>query len=169
KPTPAASARPKRLAAPVIPAGYGVRSVFNARLAVPSHYLNHDPKDGYRLIFMKPPGQQDEQIIVCNREDMPEAPRGAAARAEFWKERFLSNPGLRNTRVSIKTVTVNGRAAKMLTVNFEGDDGRIWHKMEMYYSGPEGEWKIVSDFEMASHSEKVNDSIFMNAIRTFRV
>jgi hypothetical protein len=149
-----------------IPPGYVLRSALGARLAVPSHYIAKP--DGTCHILWEPPGKQDEQIIVCSQESR-DAPKGAAARASFWAGRFKSNPILHDVQVTIADVKVNGRAAKALTVIFRGDDGRIWRKQEMYYSGPEGEWKIIIDYEVSTYSERVNQSLFLTAIRTFRV
>jgi hypothetical protein len=111
----------------------------------------------------------NRQLIVCSHEDSPDVPKGAAARAAYWKKHFLSNPNMQNVKVSISDVTVNGRAAKALTVLYRSSDNFYWRKQEMYYSGPEGEWKIVADYQVESYSDGVDESLFRTAIKTFRV
>jgi hypothetical protein len=148
-----------------------LRTVFAARLAVPSGYLSSQP-DNYRYMFKAPAWQQDTQIIqiyVCSHEDSPDAPSGAAARAAYWKQRFLSDPNLHDPEIDVVDVTVNGRAAKVLTMIFRDKDNYVRGKQEMYYSGSEGEWKIVIDYRLESYNDKIDQSTFRNAIRTFRV
>jgi serine/threonine protein kinase len=167
KPTPRFTS-PRRSTGATVPAGYVLRSAFAARLAVPSGYLSTRPDD-YRYIFKAAPGQQGKQLIVCSHEDSPDAPRGVAARAAYWTQRFRSSPRLHDTKIAVADTTVNGRAAKVLTLLFRGDDNRLWRKQEMYYSGNEGEWKIVVDYEVENYNDRVDQSLFLNAIRTFRV
>ncbi|WP_285584450.1 serine/threonine-protein kinase [Actinoallomurus iriomotensis] len=155
---------PKR---PVVPAGYVLRKVYAARLAVPSGYITTRPDD-YRYTFRAAPNQVNRQLVVGSH-DAPDAPKGAAARAAYWKKRFLSSSNMHDAKLAISNVTVNGRAAKKLTVVYRSSDNRYWRKQEMYYSGPEGEWKIVADYELESYGDGVDESLFLTAIRTFRV
>lgn len=175
RPTPTtstpSSASPKRSVGTAVPPGYVLRTVFAARLAVPSGYLSTQ-LDDYRYMFKAPPGQQDKQIIqifVCSHEDSPDAPRGAAARAAYWEQRFLSDPRLHDPEIDVVDMTVNGRVAKVLTMIFRDDANHVRGKQEMYYSGSEGEWKIVIDYRLESYNDKIDQSPFRNAIRTFRV
>ncbi|MFD0851293.1 hypothetical protein ACFQ07_03640, partial [Actinomadura adrarensis] len=92
-----------------------------------------------------------------------------AARAAFWTQRFRSEPGLHDPRIDVDDATVNGRAAKVLTMIFRDDGGHVRGKQEMYYSGSEGEWKIVIDYRLDTFDEKIGQSTFRNAITTFRV
>jgi hypothetical protein len=137
-------------------------------VAVPSNYVTTRP-DNYRYIFRTASNQPDRQLIVCSHEDSPDAPKGAAARAAFWKKRFLSNPNMHDIKVAISDVTVNGRAAKVLAVRFRGPDNVPWRKQEMYYSGPVKQWKIVVDYRLKSYKDRVDESVFRTAIKTFRI
>ncbi|WP_412520706.1 hypothetical protein K8Z49_22595 [Actinomadura madurae] len=166
RPTPTTStprsASPKRSVGTAVPPGYVLRTVFAARLAVPSGYLSTQ-LDDYRYMFKAPPGQQDKQIIqifVCSHEDSPDAPRGAAARAAYWEQRFLSDPRLHDPEIDVVDMTVNGRVAKVLTMIFGDDANHVRGKQEMYYSGSEGEWKIVIDYRLESYHDKIDQSPF---------
>jgi hypothetical protein len=144
---------------------------FAARLAVPSGYLA-DQLDDYRYMFKAPPGQPKTQIIqifVCSHEDTSAAPRGAAARARYWTQSFRSAPGVHDPKIDVDDATVNGRPAKVLTMIFRTDDNHVRGKQEMYYSGSEGEWKIVIDYRLQSYDEEIDRSSFRTAISTFRV
>ncbi|MFB4317791.1 protein kinase [Actinomadura sp. 21ATH] len=165
------SASPKRSVRASIPPGYVVGRAFAARLAVPSGYLA-DQLDGYRYMFKAPPGQQKTQIIqifVCSHEDSSDAPKGAAARARYWTRFFGSARGVHDPKIHVGDATVNGRAAKVLTMIFRDDDNHVRGKQEMYYSGSEGEWKIVIDYRLESYNDEIDQSPFRTAITTFRV
>jgi hypothetical protein len=63
---------------------------------------------------------------------------------------------------------VNGRPAKRLTVFLDKGEDRPFRQQEVYYSGPEGEWKIVVVSQVRNTTEKAGDSLLRTAIRTFR-
>jgi hypothetical protein len=140
--------------------------VFDGRVAVPTSYTIR-PIDARCIGFYKPPGQLEGRISVCKGEGTM-VPKGAAARAEFWKNWFEDPERQPLTPVTISDVTVNGRPAKQLTVFLNKGDGRPFRQQEVYYSGPEGEWKLVAVTEVTNPSEKADDSVLRTAIRTFR-
>jgi serine/threonine protein kinase len=174
--SPTASPRPSRTrrqapsTAPeptsFIPAGYSLRKVFDGRVAVPSRYTNR-PINAGCTSFHRPPGQLEQRISVCKGEGTM-VPKGAAARADFWKNWF-EDPERRPLRpVTISDVKVNGRPAKQLTVYLDKGEVRPFLQQEVYYSGPEGDWKIVVVTEVKNTTDKVDDSLVRTAIRTFR-
>jgi hypothetical protein len=77
-----------------------------------------------------PPGSWKDASASA-RARAPWCPRGAAARAEFWKNWFEDPERRPLTPVTITDVTVNGRPAKQLTVFLNKGDGRPFRQQEV--------------------------------------